>query len=111
MTVTRDLLPTRRTAETFTLTLDALRQFQVTVGYYKNGQLGEVFISGAKSGTEVEAVARDGAVLLSLALQYGIPLEVIRGAITREPNGRAMTVVGAVVDKMVAMAKEQQITG
>ncbi len=51
---------------------------------YDDGSLGEVFINGGKSGEVVEAIARDGAVLLSLALQYGADLSNIRSAITRD---------------------------
>ena len=94
-------LPARRYGETFELRhADHKYPFMVTIGRYPNGDIGEVFVSGAKAGSEVEAVARDGAVLLSLALQYNIPLEVIRRAITRNEDGAASTIIGAVVDKM-----------
>ena len=97
----RAILPQRRRSDTFELKHGGQNAtFQVTVGHYPNGKVGEVFISGAKAGSEVDAVARDGAVLLSLALQFGIPLETIRHAITREADGRPSTIVGAVVDRL-----------
>ena len=74
--------------------------FQVTLGRYLDGSIGEVFISGAKAGSDVEAVARDGAVLLSIALQFGVPLEIIRHAITREQDGTPSTIIGAVIDRL-----------
>ncbi len=99
--VNRNTLPPRRAAETFELEHGNLGSgFTVTVGYYQDGTIGEVFISGAKSGFDVEAIARDGAVLLSLALQFGVPLDTIRHAITRREDGTAMSIVGAVVDKL-----------
>jgi hypothetical protein len=71
----RRILPQRRYAETFEFAWGGLeRSYAVTLGFYDDGALGEVFITGGKSGEQVEAVARDGAVLLSLALQHGIPL-------------------------------------
>ena len=98
----RNALPHRRASETFELRHGKLNTlFHVTLGHYPDGTIGEVFISGAKAGSEVEAVARDGAVLLSIALQYGVPLDVIRHAITRETNGSPSTVVGAVIDRIV----------
>ncbi|WP_442896066.1 toprim domain-containing protein [Bradyrhizobium sp. AZCC 2289] len=48
----------------------------------------------------VEAIARDGAVLLSLALQHGAELDNIRSAITRDEQGAPSSIVGAVVDQL-----------
>jgi hypothetical protein len=88
-------------AETFELRHGNIAAtFAITLGRYPDGTIGEVFISGAKAGSEFEAIARDGAVLLSIALQYGVPLETIRHAITREANGTPSTIVGAVVEKI-----------
>jgi hypothetical protein len=97
----RNTLPARRAAETFELQHGKQRTpFAVTFGYYEDRRLGEIFISGAKAGSEVEGVARDGAVLLSLALQYGVPIETIKGAITRNLDGSPSTIIGAVVDRI-----------
>jgi hypothetical protein len=98
----RRALPNRRCGETFELKHGGQNTvFAVTVGYYEpGGVIGEVFISGAKAGSEFEAVARDGAVLLSIALQFGVPLETIRHAITREHDGRPSTIIGAVIDRL-----------
>jgi len=101
MIAARFTLPARRASETFELSFGGQNKlFHVTVGYYPNGDVGEVFISGAKAGSEVEAVARDGAVLLSIALQYGVPLETIKHALTREQDGSPSTIIGAVVDQL-----------
>ena len=103
----RDVLPHRRECETFELKHGGQNSvFKITIGRYgtaHNHRVGEVFIAGSKSGTAFEAVARDGAILLSLALQHGVALDTIKHAITREPDGAASTVVGAVVDKLVEM--------
>src|SRR4051812_14169291 len=100
-TTDRRALPQRRYAETFEMRHgDQRTTFAITVGRYADGSIGEVFISGAKAGSEVEAVARDGAVLLSLAIQHGVPLATMAAAITREGDGRASTVVGAVLDRL-----------
>ena len=69
-------------------------------GRLDDGTHGEVFISGGKSGEAVEAIARDGAVLLSLALQYGVDLANIRSAITRDGQAEPSTIIGAVVDRL-----------
>lgn len=98
----RMTLPVRRYCETFDLRHgDKRTTYQITLGRFADGRLGEVFISGAKAGSDLDAVARDGAVLLSLALQFGVPLEVIQHAITREQDGAPSTIIGAVVDKLL----------
>ena len=81
-------------------------EFAVTVGYYPTGEPGELFISGAKAGSELDAIARDGAVLVSLGLQHGVPLSEMQGALTRERNGVSSTIVGKAVDMMKKMENE-----
>lgn len=106
-------LPNRRHSETFEIRHGGQNTpFQITVGYYTgpmydaiNGhgeytRIGEVFIAGSKSGSAFDAVARDGAIVLSLALQHGVRLETIKHAITREGNGEPSTIIGAVVDRL-----------
>lgn len=98
----RELLPARRRSETFELKHGGKNTvFAVTIGFYDDHKPGEVFISGAKAGSELDAVARDGAVLISLGLQYGIPLESMQKTITRNEDGTPSTIVGAVIDIMV----------
>jgi hypothetical protein len=99
--MTRRTLPQRRSCETFEIAFGGLaRSHTVTLGYYDDGTVGEVFINGGKSGEQVEAIARDGAVLLSLALQYGAEIENIKSAITRDERGAPSSVVGAVIDQL-----------
>jgi ribonucleoside-diphosphate reductase alpha chain len=98
----REALPNRRAGQNFELRHGGQNAlFQVTIGYYPDGRIGEVFISGAKTGSDFEAVARDGAVLLSIALQFGVPLETIQHALTREHDGTPSTIIGAVVDRLL----------
>ena len=95
-------LPQRRLCETFEIAFGGFNQKHfVTFGCYDDGTIGEVFINFPKSGMQTEAIARDGAVLLSLALQYGVPLENIKTAITRDLKGEPMSIVGAVVDRLI----------
>jgi hypothetical protein len=101
----RQTLPARRLTTTFEaehLASGRPTRFQISVGYFdaECAHPAEVFISGTKAGSEVEAIARDGAVLLSIAFQYGVPLDVIRGAITREQSGAASSIIGTVIDQL-----------
>ncbi|MBR0879657.1 hypothetical protein ACVMGC_001059 [Bradyrhizobium barranii subsp. barranii] len=97
----RRTLPQRRRAETFEVAFGGLsRTHTVTLGYYDDGTIGEVFINGGKSGEVVEAIARDGAVILSMALQSGVALDTIKHAITRDSQGEPSSIIGAVVDQL-----------
>ena len=60
------------------------------------------FISTNQVGTQLDALARDVAVLMSLALQHGCAIETIRHALTREAEGAPSTIAGAVADRLCA---------
>ena len=100
---TRRPLPHRRHCETFKLPFGPKQQtLHVTIGFFDHAgrEPGEIFIAGSKSGQDFEAICRDSAILLSLCLQHSVPLEVIRGALTRNEDGTPSTVVGAVVERL-----------
>ena len=96
----RNTLPQRRECETFELRHGGQNTpYQVTLGYYENSKLGEVFISGAKAGSGSEAITRDAAIVLSISLQHGVPIAAFKH-ITRESNGTPSTIIGAVIDRL-----------
>ena len=95
--MTRQILPSRRRAETFTLQFGN-QTVTITTGFHADGELGEVFINTAKSGTDLASVVRDAGVLVSLALQHGVAVETIRHAVTRDSSGAASSILGAIVD-------------
>jgi hypothetical protein len=101
---TRRTLPQRRYSETFDLPFgDHRTVFKVSIGFWPDRrEPAEVFITGAKAGSEFEAVARDGAVLLSIALQYGVPLTAVHSAVTRNQDGSPATIIGAVIDRLAS---------
>ncbi|MPZ39844.1 MAG: hypothetical protein GEU95_17645 [Rhizobiales bacterium] len=78
--MTRDRLPNRRHAETFTFEHDGVR-YVCTVGRFPDGRLGEIFIDGSKVGSAVGLHAQDAAVLASLLLQHGVHASTIRHSI------------------------------
>ena len=47
----------------------------ITVGLYEDGQPGEVFITMAKEGSTIGGLMDTIATLVSVALQYGVPVE------------------------------------
>jgi hypothetical protein len=93
----RRSLPHRRAVETFDIRFWN-QPFTVTVGFYVDGTPGEVFIDSCKPGNDIQAIARDAGVLVSLALQHGVTLETIHHAMTRGPAGEPASILGTVVD-------------
>ena len=59
-----------------------------------------VFVDSRKTGGDVEAIARDAAVVISLSLQHGAAVETLRHAITRNSNGAPSSILGAVIDEL-----------
>jgi ribonucleoside-diphosphate reductase alpha chain len=62
----------------------------VTVGLYEDGLPGEMFIRMAKEGSTVSGLMDSFATAVSLALQYGVPLQILcdKFSHTRfEPSG------------------------
>ena len=108
----RQVLPMRRRCETFEIDFGGLEKSHViTVGYYEDGRPGEVFISGGKSGEQVEAIARDGAVLVSMLLQHGASLDTIRHAITRDGQDAPQSIIGVVVDRLADDGQRHAVAG
>jgi hypothetical protein len=66
----RERLPDRRQAETLNLWHGG-RRYHVTVGEYPDGRPGEVFIHGAKPGSDADLLNDDIGVLISRLLQHG----------------------------------------
>jgi hypothetical protein len=95
----RRTLPQRRAAETFDMRFWN-QSFSVTIGFYPDSTPGEVFIDSRKTGGDVEAIARDAAVVISLSLQHGAAVETLHHAITRNRNGAPSSILGAVIDAL-----------
>ena len=77
-------------------------RFTAGVGRFGDGRLAEVFITSNKTGTALDVVLRNSAILLSFAIQFGAGVEAIRGALVRNGDGSASGPVGALLDKIEA---------
>ena len=75
-TVQRKYLPDERHAVTHKFSI-AGHDGYVTVGLYENGKPGEIFIVMSKEGTVISGLLDAFATAISLALQYGVPLEAL----------------------------------
>ena len=72
----RRRLPDERQAVTHKFSI-AGHDGYITVGMYEDGLPGEIFIVMAKEGSIVSGLMDAFATAISLALQYGVPLEVL----------------------------------
>ena len=72
----RKRLPDTRSSITHKFEV-AQHEGYITVGFYEDGRPGEVFIKIAKHGSTISGLLDTIAVLTSLALQYGVPIEVL----------------------------------
>ena len=93
----RTRLPNRRASETFNLECNGLR-YTATISRLSDGVIAEIFLSNHKSGSQADANARDSAVVCSIALQHGVPLETIRHALLRDSRGVASSPLGTALD-------------
>jgi ribonucleoside-diphosphate reductase alpha chain len=99
----RRRLPDRRPATSFELEIGGLK-YTCTIGRFPDGRVGEVFLQNHKPSSQSDSNARDSAIAASLALQYGCPLDVLRRALLRDPQGRASTPLGAALDIIAGSA-------
>lgn len=59
--------------------------------------LAELFLNCGKEGSTADTFGREAAVILSIALQHGTPLDVIRDALPRLADGSPAGPIGIVI--------------
>lgn len=107
----RHVLPGRRPSITETIRVHRsggeVTEYQATVGFeLLNGRPREIFLTGAKDGSDMAAVLSDTAVALSVALQHGVTAAAMARSVSRLPAGldpdlpatEPSSIVGAALD-------------
>jgi ribonucleoside-diphosphate reductase alpha chain len=87
--VVRRRLPDERAAITHKFSIGGHEGY-LTVGMYEDGTPGELFVVMAKEGSVVSGLMDSFATAVSLALQYGVPLQVLSDKFSHtrfEPSG------------------------
>jgi hypothetical protein len=97
----RNRLPNRRPAETIAFERDG-SQYCLTVGFFPDGSVGEVFLNADRADSLLDVLTSDAAILASLALQFGCPLEAITHALKRDGRGVAASPIGAALDRIAS---------
>ena len=66
---------------------------------FDNGDVKEVWVNGGgKVGTERHDTLTEIGRIISVALQYGVPLEELKSCATYHSDGRPATIIGTVFD-------------
>jgi hypothetical protein len=99
MSTARQRLPNRRPSSTFALECNGL-SYVASISRFSDGRLAEIFISNAKVSSHSDSAAKDAAVVCSIALQHGVPVDVIRHALLHDAHGNASSPLGAALDKI-----------
>jgi ribonucleoside-diphosphate reductase alpha chain len=98
----RRRLPNRRPAVTHDLAVGNAR-FAATVGFDEFGRPREIFLAGARAGSDLAAVLDDVGVALSVALQHGVSAQAMALSCGRAGSPPApISVVGAALDLLAA---------
>lgn len=67
-------------------------------GLYPGGEVGEIFLTAGKTGTNLQVSTAESAVAVSLALQFGADIDTIRKAMLRNEDGTAAGPIGKMLD-------------
>jgi ribonucleoside-diphosphate reductase alpha chain len=73
-------------------------KYIATISRFADGGLTEIFVSKSKNGSGSGTAARDSAVVLSIAVQHGVPLNMRRRALLWDSQGRASGPLNAAHD-------------
>ena len=96
----RTKLPTRREAEIVTIESRHRggKKFHLATGEFEDGKPAELFVWGPDVGSHGDLILTEAATLLSIALQYGMPLEEYAANVQREKDGSPCTTWGEIID-------------
>jgi ribonucleoside-diphosphate reductase alpha chain len=99
--IPRQRLPNKRASTTFEFKHNHIL-YACTYSRFAGGNVAEAFLGNHKSGSHLDACVRDLGVAASLALQFGCPLDTLRGALLRNADGTPATALGAALDLIAA---------
>jgi hypothetical protein len=105
----RERLPNRRTSTTFDFQCGPHRYTATVAAFPGTDKLAEIFLGNGRAGSDIDAAAKDSAVVASIALQHGVPVETIRKALLRDPQGIASSPLGVALDLIAGARHELRI--
>ena len=93
----RRRLRNRRESLTFSFACSRQR-YSCTISRFVDGSLSDIFLASDKAGSDSDAAARGNSIVLSIALQFGTPVEVSRHALLRDARCIAISPLVVVLD-------------
>ena len=94
----RERLPNRRASFNFNFNRGT-HQCIATISYFPGSdRIAEIFLGNGRAGSDVDAAAKDSAIICSIALQHNVPVETIRRALLRDPRGNPSSPLAAALD-------------
>ena len=108
--MSRIRLPNRRRQETINLTFER-HAYAVSVGFDTDDRVREVFVTGQRTGSTLDATLDDAAIVISHHLQRGGTAEQLRRSMSRLGGGLGAATapaspIGAVVDLVAGIEAE-----
>lgn len=101
----RQRLPDRRQAETLNIEV-AGNVYQLSIGYFADGRVGEVFLGGPKSGSDMQGLLADLGVVISRLFQHGdTPLSLAAGMARLGDGTTPASIVGVIADALAGETK------
>jgi hypothetical protein len=98
--MTREILPDRRPNETRVFQRDDGIRITMTTGFKADGSPGELFLNANRANSMLDVLLSDAAIVISIALQYGVPLRQLAHAVKRDANGIAASPIGLALDRI-----------
>ena len=81
--------------------------FELTVGFYNDGQIGEIFAGGGKTPQAIQQLVADACVLISIALQYGVSVEALGRSLARHDDEKPYTIIGIICDVIATYEQKE----
>ncbi len=98
----RRKLPSRRASEVIelkhVLSNGNEQLYFADIGRYSDNSIGEIFLDMERQSNEVANMARDASLILSIAIQYGVPIDEMRASVGRSETGLPHSVIGTALD-------------
>lgn len=105
MTGTRERLSQRRICETVGFTFDNQRGIarfsRFDAPDWKDGDIAELFVDIGRPGSGLRAATNAAAVMASIALQRGAPIDELRNALPKLDDGSPAEPLGAAVEAIL----------
>lgn len=98
----RRALPNRRRGEAVEFEHDGLR-YRANFSRFSDGSIAEMFLDAGKTGTSANIIAKESAVILSIARQFGAPMNTLYAALPKLADGSPAGPVGAALSQFAAL--------